>query len=146
MDYPAHPMLCNRRLQVAIWELGTEKSDVTVSIITIISALLLDVKFSLDFSLGSQLHHHEISFSVTLVPVLADTAKKLTKILYFGVEFFKAWVKIQGVSNIRKYKWFQGRWQSCISSFVHCCMSLSCPEFPKLFAYLDRSVMQCSLK
>lgn len=73
-----------------------------MSIITIISALLLDVKFSLGFSLGSHLHHHEISFSVTLVPVLADTVKKLTKILNFGVEFFKAQVKIQGVNNIRK--------------------------------------------
>lgn len=95
-------MVCNRRLQVAVWALGTKKSNVTVSIITIISAPLLDVEFSLDFSLGSQLPHHEISFSVTLVPVLADTVKKLTKILNCGVQFFKAWVEIQGVSNIRK--------------------------------------------
>lgn len=95
-------MVCNRRLQVAVWALGTKKSNVTVSIIIIISAPLLDVEFSLDFSLGSQLPHHEISFSVTLVPVLADTVKKLTKILNCGVQFFKAWVEIQGVSNIRK--------------------------------------------
>lgn len=70
--------------------MGTKNSNVTVSIVTIISALLLDVKFSLDFSLASHLHHHEISFPVTLVPVLADTVKKLTKILNFGVEFFRA--------------------------------------------------------
>lgn len=95
-------MVCNRRLQVAVWALGTKKSNVTVSIIIIISAPLLDVEFSLDFSLGSQLPHHEISFSVTLVPVLADTVKKLTKILNCGVQFFKAWVEVQGVSNIRK--------------------------------------------
>lgn len=123
-------MICNRRLQVAVWELGTKKSNVTVSIITIISALLWDVEFSSEFSVGSQLHHGEISFSVTVVAVLAATVKKLSKILNFGVELFRARVKIQVVSNIRKYKWFQGRWQSCISSFVHCCMSLSCPEFP----------------
>lgn len=82
--------------------LGIKKSNVTGSILTIISALLLDVEFSLDFSLGSQLPHHEISLSVTLVPVLADTVKKLMKILNCGVQFFEAWVKIQGVSNIRK--------------------------------------------
>lgn len=119
----------------------TNKSNVTVSIITIIFALLLDVEFSLDFPLASHLHHHEISFSVTLVPVLADTVKKLMKSLNFEVEFFKAWDKIQGVSNIRKYKLFQGRWQSFISSFVHRCMSLSCPEFARSFAHLDYSVM-----
>lgn len=106
LDYPAHPVLCNRMLQVAVWELGTKKSHVTVSIISIISALLLDGELSLDFSLGSQLHHHELSFSVTLVPVLADTLKKLMEIPNFGVEFFKAWVKIPGVSIIRKHKWF----------------------------------------
>lgn len=51
LENPGCPVLRNRGLQVAVWELGAKKWDVTMFLITVMSALLLDVVSSSDFSI-----------------------------------------------------------------------------------------------